>query len=102
MLKYLLIFSCVFVSVSAQNNWELKACIDYAVKHNLQLKQSEINTQINHNNYTQTKAAILPSLNLGASHTYNFGKTIDRFTNTFANQQVLSQNFYIASNVVLF
>ncbi|MBK6522440.1 MAG: TolC family protein [Sphingobacteriaceae bacterium] len=44
----------------------------------------------------------MPSINLGASHTYNFGKTIDRFTNTFANTQVLSQNFFISSNVVLF
>jgi outer membrane protein len=102
MLKYLVIFSFLVLRVSSQNNWDLKSCIDHAVKHNLQLKQSEINTQINHNNYTQTKASILPSLNLGASHTYNFGKTIDRFTNTFANSQVLSQNFYITSNVVLF
>jgi len=102
MLKHLFIFSFLFASVSAQNNWDLKSCIDYAVKHNIQLKQAEINTQINHNNYTQTKASILPSLNLGASHTYNFGKTIDRFTNTFANSQVLSQNFYVTSNVVLF
>ncbi len=102
MRKYLFIFSCLFGAMSAQNNWDLKSCVDYAVKHNLQLKQAEINTQINHNNYTQTKASILPSLNLGASHTYNFGKTIDRFTNTFANQQVLSQNFYVTSNVVLF
>jgi outer membrane protein len=100
--KYLVIFNFVFAGLSAQNNWDIRSCIDYAVKHNLQLKQADISTQINHNNYQQTKASILPSLNLGASHTYNFGKTIDRFTNTFADQQVLSQNFYVTSNVVLF
>ncbi len=86
----------------SQSNWDLKKCIDYAVKHNIQLKQSEINTSVNKNNLDQVKAGVLPSINLGAAHTYNFGKTIDRFTNTFANTQVLSQNFFLSSNVVLF
>jgi outer membrane protein len=102
MFKYLLFFLGVYGCFSAQNNWDLKSCIDYAVKHNIQLKQGQINNQINKNNLDQTKANILPTVNLGASHTYNFGKTIDRFTNTFANAQVLSQNFFVSSNVVLF
>lgn len=102
MFKYLIVFFGMCCSLSAQNNWDLKSCIDYAVKHNIQLKQSQINNQISKNNFDQTKANVLPTLNLGASHTYNFGKTIDRFTNTFANTQVLSQNFFVSSNVVLF
>jgi len=86
----------------SQNSWDLKSCIDYAVKHNIQIKQSDINRQMNKNNFDQSKANVLPTLNLGAAHAYNYGKTIDRFTNTFANTQVLSQNFFISSNVVLF
>jgi outer membrane protein len=88
--------------IKAQQNWDLKTCMDYAVQHNIQLRQGEINAQINKNNLDQSKAAVLPSINVGAAHTYNFGKTIDRFTNTFANTQVLSQNFFMSSNVVLF
>lgn len=102
MLKHLFITIALIGGLNAQNNWELKSCIDYAIKHNIQLKQSAINAQINKNNYDQTKANVLPTLNLAAVHTYNFGKTIDRYTNTFANSQVLSQNFYVSSNVVLF
>lgn len=86
----------------AQTNvWDLQQCIDYAQKNNISLKQSEISARINRNNATQSKAAILPTVNAGAQHTYNFGRTIDRYTNTFANTQVLSQNFYISSNVIL-
>ncbi len=102
MIKYLIVFTLFLTRLNAQNNWDIKSCVDYAVKHNIQLKQADLNNQINKNNSDQSKAAILPSINLGASHTYNFGKTIDRFTNTFANTQVLSQNFFISSNVVLF
>ncbi|MDZ4664108.1 MAG: TolC family protein [Bacteroidota bacterium] len=102
MIKYIIVFTLFLTGLNAQNNWDIKSCIDYAVKHNIQLKQADLNNQINKNNSDQSKANILPTINLGASHTYNFGKTIDRFTNTFANTQVLSQNFFISSNVVLF
>jgi len=88
-------------SVFAQSEWNLQQCVDYALKHNIMLRQAEINNEISKNNAVQTKAGILPNFNAGAAHTYNFGRTIDRYTNTFANTQVLSQNFYIASNVVL-
>jgi outer membrane protein len=85
----------------SQTGWDLQQCIAYAEKHNITLKQAALSSEINKNNTTQSKASVLPSLNAGAQHNYNFGQTIDRFTNTFANTQVLSQNFYIASSVVL-
>jgi outer membrane protein len=84
-----------------QSSWDLEQCIRYALAHNISLKQSAINNQINKNNTLQSQAQVLPTLNMGANNTYNFGKTIDRFTNTFANQQVLSQNFFLSSGVVL-
>lgn len=85
----------------AQQGWDLQQCIEYAVNHNLSLKQSSLNNEISKNTLNQSKAGALPSLNAGASHVYNFGKTIDRFTNTFANTEVLSQNFFLSSSVVL-
>lgn len=96
---FLLSLFCFFGSYGQE--WTLQQCIDFALKNNLLLKQAEISSLINENNVTQSKASILPSVNAGAAHTYNFGRTIDRYTNTFANTQVLSQNFYVSSNVVL-
>src|SRR3954463_5446785 len=84
----------------AQSVWSLQQCINYALTHNIALRQSELNNEVNKNNTTQSKAGILPSINAGATHVYNIGKTIDRFTNSFANSQVLSQNFYLSSQVV--
>lgn len=102
MLKYLSIFLGLSIYSFAQTNqWNLQQCVDFGQKNNISLKQAELNTQITKNNSLQSKAAILPTINGGAQHTYNFGRTIDRYTNTFANSQVLSQNFYLSSNVVL-
>lgn len=100
--NYSLITVFISISMYAQTSeWDLQKCIDYAQKNNISLKQAQLNTQINKNNALQSKAAILPTVNAGAQHTYNFGRTIDRYTNTFANTQVLSQNFYVSSNVVI-
>jgi outer membrane protein len=95
------IFFSAAISGFAQTSWTLEQCINYALKNNLSIKQSELNVQSNKNNSTQAKAALLPTLNGGAAHTYNFGKTIDRYTNSFATQMVLSQNFYLTSSVTL-
>jgi outer membrane protein len=102
-MRSFLIFLALFGSLmlSSQNTWDLQQCVDYALKHNIGIQQAEINSQINKNNALQSKAGVLPTLNAGAAHTYNFGRTIDRYTNTFANTQVLSQNFYVSSNFVL-
>ncbi|MCD6017077.1 MAG: transporter [Bacteroidetes bacterium] len=89
------------IASSQTGTWDLQQCVDYAQKNNISIKQAEIAAKINQNNATQSKAAILPTVNAGAQHTYNFGRTIDRYTNTFANSQVLSQNFYVSSNVIL-
>src|ERR1700756_2131706 len=82
-------------------NWNLQQCIDYALKNNPTLKQSQITNEINKVNYTQSKATILPSVNAGGNHTYNMGQTIDRYTNKFANSTVLSENFYAQAQVTL-
>ncbi|MBK7668607.1 MAG: TolC family protein [Sphingobacteriaceae bacterium] len=99
--NFLIAFLVLSVGANAQNEWSLQQCVDYALKHNIMLQQAELSNQITKNNTTQSKAALLPNLNGGAAHTYNFGRTIDRYTNTFANTQVLSQNYYISSNLVL-
>ena len=94
-------FTLIFLYTIAQQKWTLQQCIEQGIKYNLNILQADVNQQIAKINYDQSEAAILPSLNAGASHTYNIGRTIDRYTNTFANSNVLSQNFYIGSQVTL-
>jgi outer membrane protein len=94
---FLFLFSFRFFS-----QWSLESLIRIAEENNLNLKLSSSNVKLSRLNVMQTRANFFPTLNVGASHSYNFGKTIDRFTNTFANRMVLSQNFFIATNWVVF
>lgn len=50
----------------------------------------------------QARWDLAPDLNGFASHSYNFGRVVDRFTNTFANDRVRSNNFYLSANLALF
>lgn len=97
----LFIFILISFWCRSQNAWTLQECINYAKAHNISLQQAELSNEIKKNNELQSKAGLLPSINGGANHAYNFGKTIDRFTNTFANSQVLSQNFFLSGQVTL-
>jgi outer membrane protein len=102
------IFFCCTLSAQNDSNmvigqpWSLSQCISYAWKHNLSIKQSEVSRDIAKNNVTGSKANIFPNVNGYASNTYNFGRTIDPFTNTFASSEVLSQDFYVSSSFTIF
>lgn len=82
--------------------WTLQECIDYAQVHNIQVQLDLLNVRMSQTNLTAAKGNVLPNLNGYASHTYNYGQTIDRFTNTFVNDRVLNQNFYLSSTFTVF
>lgn len=82
--------------------WSLEQCINYAWDHNLQVKQAEISQRISKNTLLQSKANVLPSINAFASHTYNYGLTVNPFTNTFANKEVTADNYAISGSLTLF
>ncbi len=94
--------SATFFMPLAGQPWTLQQCILQAQTSNLQVRQAQLNAQNAQINLQQSKANLLPNVNANASHTYQYGRTVDRFTNSFANDRVLSQNFYLSSNLVLF
>jgi outer membrane protein len=104
LLLFLVSSSCIHAQDAPATGqpWTLEQCIDYALKNNIQIQQSVLNTELSEVNLTQSKANLLPSLNGNASHSYNYGRTIDRFTNQFATKQVLSQNLSLSSDITLF
>lgn len=95
------LFLLLSLASFAQQKWSLQQCVEHGIKNNITILQADINQQIAKVTYEQSEANVLPSLNAGASHTYNIGRTIDRYTNTFADNNVLSQNFFIGSQVTL-
>ncbi|MBK7029599.1 MAG: TolC family protein [Bacteroidales bacterium] len=104
MKKTILLFLSLFIFISAQSQeiWTLEKCIEYALSNNIQIKQQKLQVDATQADVLQNKLTMLPSLNGFASHGYNYGKTVDRFTNTFASERVRSNNFYLSSSISLF
>ncbi len=100
-----LVFTSLSVSQGfAQQDrlWTLEECIDHAWENNLQLQQQKLSVDLAGENLTQSRANLFPSLNASASHSYNFGRTVDPFTNEFSTETVRTNNFGISTNLNLF
>ena len=90
------------ISLFGQSPWSLEECVDYALKNNIQIKQQKLGVDIAEENLLQIRASQFPSLNANATHGYNFGRTIDPFTNEFATESVRSNNFNLSTGLTLF
>lgn len=103
MTKYIFIFAFLSATtVNAQESWSLQKCVDYALENNLDVRQSEYNLQNSRTDVMQSKSQFLPSVNASAYYGYNFGQTIDPFTNQFAQSAVNTGNFNLSANWTLF
>jgi outer membrane protein len=85
-----------------QETWTLQRCLEYAKENNIQLKQSEINKQSAELGKKQAFAVMFPDLNANVGYNSNFGRSIDPGTNSFVNQTVNSNNFWLGTGVTLF
>ncbi len=102
-LALLLLITILFPGFSfSQKIWTLEDCINYALDNNLDIKKQLLAVETNKADLLQSKLGMLPDLNANATNVWNFGQTIDMYTNTFATNTVRSNNFYIQSSMVLF
>ena len=99
---FIALFSVLSIQLSAQENWDLEKCITYALENNISIQQSELSTKIAEQNVTSNKGSMLPNVNAFASNTYNFGQTIDPFTNQFATERVRSNSLGVSASMNLF
>jgi outer membrane protein len=78
------------LAVNAQKKWSLRACVDYATEHNLQVIQNEYSKQVQDLNLRIAKRNYLPSVSANVGNTVSFGQTSfgtgslrnDRFSNS--------------------
>ena len=86
----------------AQQAWTLQQCIARADERNLAVLNAALDAELAGENQERTYWDLLPDLNGAATHGYNYGRVIDRFTNTFATDRVRTNNFFLSSQVDLF
>lgn len=88
-------------SAKAQETWSLEKCINYALANNIDLIISNNNTEKQKITVLESKARLLPTLNLGSRVDYSFGRNID-FFNVITYEQTMVNNYGVSTSVDLF
>jgi outer membrane protein len=86
----------------AQQKYSLQQCISTALDNNLQLKQGQLQVQVNQNNLEQSRYQRYPNLNFNGSQGVQSGRNIDPFTNQFVEQSVNFSQFGLNTGVTIF
>jgi outer membrane protein len=98
---FLIVTLCTLNSFS-QKSWTLQDCINRAKEENLDIKQAKLFVLSSEQQLLQSKLSLFPSLNGGGSQGYNYGRTVDPYSNEFTNLNVKTNNFSLSSSVTLF
>jgi outer membrane protein len=87
--------------LSAQQSWTLRQCADYAIKHNISIKQKDNQRKQRDIQLSTARNSRLPDLSASASESFSFGRglTLD---NTYTNRSTSSTSFSLGTSVPLF
>lgn len=101
--KFIVIITLIAFSFTgiSQNKWGLKECVDYALAHNITIKQNALNVETSRQNVIQAKGNFLPNLNASTSPGLNFGSSIGQNGARISTDNFRS-SFNLSSNATVF
>lgn len=101
MYKFLFIVLIFASKMHAQNKWTLAECIEYAVEHNIEVKQSRnqvLSLKVQKNSM---RNSFLPDLNAGASQNFTYGRSLNQ-NNTYENSNIKNSSFSVSTELPIF
>ena len=97
-----LIIVCCSHNLMSQTVWTLDSCFKHALKNNYEILGDEMEVKKAQLHHSEVLYSYLPTINGSATHGYNWGQSIDPFTNEFATDRVRTNDFSINSSLNLF
>jgi outer membrane protein len=82
--------------------YSLSSCIEYALEHNIQLRQTKLAYEASLNQLEESKYNLYPTVNGSFNLNSNFGRNIDPFSNDVVTQTIGTNTAGIGSSVLLF
>jgi outer membrane protein len=92
----------LLTTLTAQNRWTLQQCVQRAEERSLGVRNAQLTAELAGRTNDQARWNFVPSLSGGGTHGYNYGRVVDRFTNTFATDRVRTNNFWFTSDINLY
>jgi outer membrane protein len=82
--------------------YSLQESIDYALKNNIQLRQTKLTVENSLNTLEQSRWLKYPSLNGNFGVNGNLGRNVDPFSNSIVTRAIATNNLGIGANVTLY
>jgi outer membrane protein len=91
------------INAQAQNKkWSLQECVDYALKNNISIKQTELDAETTAIGKKSALGSFLPSINANASHSWNIGLNQNITTGLLENQTTQFTSAGLNSNITIY
>ncbi len=90
------------LNAGAQKTLTLRECVELLTKNNLTYRESQIQSQVSAAQLQQTRSQQLPQISAGMGQNLNFGRSIDRFTNSYIDQLYNTNGISVGFQVPLF
>ncbi len=89
-------------SSQAQQKWNLKTIVDYAMANNINVKLNDVQTKLAAINYNQSKLSQYPNANFSTSTSVNSGNNQDPTTFSRITQTYLNAGFQLQTSADIF
>ena len=89
------------LGVYAQKAWTLQECIDYALDHNISVRQSELGVEQREVDLNTAVSRRLPGVSASASENLSFGRGLTA-DNTYSNANTTSTSFSLGADIPIF
>ncbi len=83
------------------DKWTLEECIQYAIAHNIDIKQLSVQKETSENQVNTDQMSRLPDLNANVGQNWNFGRT-QTASGLYENQTQSNSSVSIGSSIPLF
>ena len=90
------------LSQAQSKKWTLEECVDYAIKNNISIKQSELDIKSASIEKSSAVGNFLPTFNINGSHSWNIGLNQNITTGLLENQTTQFTSAGINSNVAIY
>ncbi|MCR6720556.1 MAG: TolC family protein [Chitinophagaceae bacterium] len=103
-IRNLLLIACCLAGpvVKAQEKWDLRRCVDYALENNISVRQADLQARFSELTLKQGRAQQLPSLNINGNTAMQFGLNDNPTTGILENARFFSVGLQAQSQVTLF
>lgn len=92
----------LFSAANGQDKWDLRQCVDHAVKNNISVRQTDLQSRFSALTYTQSRSAQLPSFNYSGSVGYRLGRSENPTTGVLEDNNFLNIGMQLQSGVTVF